>query len=222
MHRFTESFIRYCENVFCFENEQIENYQSLPICIIECVYSLRARYDEVTIPIVERYASYYLNGNKYSSSDTISKFLNNLEKDGLRFFADNVVRNNQYSGRTPKVDVCYKLAQYLKCLHIETIDDFQKFQSQELLNIVVQSVKGIGYAGANYLFMLAGDESRCKPDVHIHRCIVNACGSDVSDEECQTIFTEAVDILSKQYPYLTVRKLDRIIWQAYRKKYSEK
>lgn len=163
-----------------------------------------------------------LDRNKYNSDDTISKFLNNLEKDGLRFFSDDVVKNHQLLGGVPKEEVCYQLAQYLECLQIETIEDFQNFKSQELLNIVIRAVKGIGDAGANYLFMLAGDENRCKPDVHIHHSIVDACGSDVSNDECQTIFTEAVEILRKEHPHLTVRKLDGTIWQEYQSRNAER
>lgn len=222
MHGFTEDFIKYCESNFHFDNEQTIKYQSLPICIVDCVYSLRTQYYRVTVPIVERYAAYYLNGDKFSADDTISRFVSNLERDGLHFFADDVVKNHQFLGGVPKAEVCYRLAQYLECLNIETIEDFQNFKSQELLNIVICAVKGIGDAGANYLFMLAGDENRCKPDVHIHHCIADACGSDVSNEECQIIFTEAVKKLRKQYPYLTVRKLDGVVWKEYQRRNAQR
>ena len=43
--------------------------------------------------------------------------------------------------------------------------------------------------------MLAGDANRCKPDVHIHHCIKDACGCSIPNEECQTLFTDAVSIL---------------------------
>ena len=58
-------------------------------------------------------------------------------------------------------------------------------------------MKGISDAGVNYLFMPAGDPNRVKPDVHIHQSIVDACGRDVSNEECQALFTEAVELLNK-------------------------
>ena len=115
----------------------------------------------------------------------------------------------------PKEEVCYQLARYLRDLHIETIEDFQHFESQEILEIVIRAVNGLGDAGVNYLFMLAGDPNRCKPDVHIHHCIRDACGHDISNEDCQTLFTDAVTILHTQHPNLTVRGLDGIIWRAY-------
>ena len=107
------------------------------------------------------------------------------------------------------------MARYLRCLHIETMEDFQRFEVPELLEIVVRAVKGIGDAGVNYLFMLVGDPNRCKPDVHIHHFVKDACGVDVSNEECQVLLTEAVAELRENYPFLTVAILDGIIWRKY-------
>ena len=104
----------------------------------------------------------------------------------------------------------------LRLYGIETIEDFRSFAAPELLEVVVHSVKGIGDAGTHYLFMLAGDENRCKPDVHIHQCIKDACGEDISNDDCQTLFRETVKILKKDHPTLTMAKLDGIIWNKYR------
>lgn len=88
------------------------------------------------------------------------------------------------------------------------------------MEIIIRSVKGIGNAGTNYLFMLAGDTNRCKPDVHIHECIKDACGKDIKkDNDCQDLFTEAVKLLNKNNSnkQLTVRDLDHAIWVKYSK-----
>ena len=111
--------------------------------------------------------------------------------------------------------VCRQLARYLRDLHIETLEDFRTFESQEILEIVIRAVDGLGDAGANYLFMLAGDPDRCKPDVHIHHCVRDACGCDLSGDECQQLFTDTVELLRWTYPNLTVRCLDGIIWRKY-------
>lgn len=216
MHRFTKQFVDFCENNLDLTQPMTYNYKSLPICLIDCVYSLRAKYYSVTIPVVKRYADRYMNGDVDSSEDTISLFLQHMDEIGHQAFADNVVKNHQkLGGNIPKEEVCYKLAQYLHYLHIDTLKDFQQFESPELLEIVIKAVKGLGDAGANYLFMLAGDANRCKPDVHIHHCIKDACGCNISNEECQTLFTDAVAIMREEHPGLTVRMLDGIIWRKY-------
>lgn len=219
MHKFTTQFVEFCEKNLTIEQGVSYGYKSLPICLIDCVYSLRAKYYSVTIPVVQRYADAFLGGNMYSAADTISQFIHHMDEIGHQAFADNVVKNHQkLGGNIPKEEVCYKLAQYLRYLHIETLEDFQKFESPEFLEIVIKAVKGLGDAGTNYLFMLAGDADRCKPDVHIHHCIKDACGCNISNEDCQTLFTDAVAIMREKHPGLTVRMLDGIIWRKYQAK----
>lgn len=219
MHRFIDKFVKYCEQELDFEKSIVYGYKSLSVCIIDCVYSLRARYYETTIPVVDRYAEYFMEGNKYSSGDTVSMLIEHIDGvGGTAKFAD-LLKNHQKIGgkiQIPKAEVCYQLAKYLKYLHIDTIEEFQEFESPELLEIVIRAVKGMGNAGVNYLFMLTGDSNRCKPDVHLHHCITDACGCDVSDEECQILLTDAVKMLNSKYPNMTVRDLDGVIWNKYR------
>ena len=222
MHGFAKQFAEYCERNFNLEDGENYSYQSLSVCIIDCVYSLRARYNHVTVPIINRYAEAYMNGDSSNPGDTVTMLLQHIDENGgPKKFADNVLHNCQKLGgkaAIPKEDVCFQLAQYLRCLHIDTIEDFRNFESQELLEVVIRSVKGMGDAGMNYLFMLAGDPNRCKPDIHIHRCIKDACGCDLSNEECQKLFTDTVYCLNRKYPNLTVRNLDGIIWRKYQSK----
>lgn len=222
MHEFSKKLAQYCEQHLNLSPTITCDYQSLSVCILDCVYSLRAKYYAVTLPIVDRYAEQYMGGDKLAPGDTASMLIQNIDKiGGPKSFADKVTRNHQKLGgkkSIPKENVCYQLANYLRILHIETIEDFRNFESPELLEAVIRAVDGMGDAGVNYLFMLAGDADRCKPDVHIHHCIVDACGKDVSNEECQILFTEAVQCMNATYPALTVRKLDGIVWRYYQEK----
>ena len=224
MHRFTNEFVEYCKRNYEQELEVADErsycYNSLPICIVDCVYSLRARYNSVTVPIVERYAERFLGGDKSAADerDTISDFIQHLTSPGLEDFADNVARNHQVLGGVPKAQVCLGIAEVLRGLGIETLHDFQEYPSREKLADAIRTVKGIGNAGVNYLFMLAGDDAKSKPDVHIHRCLAEACGEEVSDTECQQIIEESAGILKEEYPNLTVRKLDGVIWRDFASK----
>jgi len=218
MHRYARQFAEYCIATFDLSSQSEYGYQSLSVCILDCVYSLRAKYYAVTVPIVDRYAAIYMNGDCRGAGDTVSMLLHRMDDVGHKAFAENVLVNQQKLGgkkQIPKEEVCYQLARYLRDLHIETIEDFQSFESQEILEIVIRAVHGLGDAGVNYLFMLAGDPNRCKPDVHIHHCVRDACGCDVSNEECQELFADAIEFLRLQYPNLTVRGLDGIIWRFY-------
>lgn len=218
MYRHTETFIRFCRDNFNIELGALRNtsgYQSLSACILDCVYSLRAKYFSTTVPVVERYAETYMGNNRFAAGNTVNDFIANIDSVGTDSFASDILKNKQLSGGVLKSEVCYQLAKYLRYLHINTMDDFKNFECPELLEIVIHSVKGMGDAGTNYMFMLAGDPNRCKPDVHVHHCIQDACGEKISNEECQVLFTEAVDELRNDYPNLTVAQLDGIIWNRY-------
>lgn len=169
-------FSRYCSENFETALNHIHKgmrYQSLPICILDCVYSLRAKYFAVTVPVLQRHANTYMGGNLYAPQDTLSDFIAHVKEfDNCAAFARVVLNNNQVLSGRNKAEVCYEIAIKLhELLDMDTLDDFHHFEKEALLEIVLCSVKGMGDAGVNYMFMLAGDPNRCKPDVHIHRCI---------------------------------------------------
>lgn len=208
---------------FCLSNLDFSNvesqahYRSISACIIDCVFSLRAQYYSTTIPVVERYAKKYMSGNRFSSGDTLNDLLRRIDEcGGSEVFASTVLCNLQTISGRRKTDVCYEIAHKLyKWLSINTFEDFQNYDKPELLEIVLQSVKGFGDAGINYLFMLAGDANRCKPDVHIHHCIKDAIGEDVSNDQCQELLRGVTTKLQADYPAITVRELDYLIWNKY-------
>lgn len=210
-------FIDFCRKNFDLDSSHYAiPYQSLSTCILDCVYSLRAKYYSTTVPLVQRYADKFMDGNPYAAGDTLEKFIDNINNNGgVDLFAQNILKNKQRLGGDIKSFVCYEIARKLLLLGINDIETFRSFKSLEILEIVISSVKGMGTAGMNYLFMLAGDPNRCKPDVHIHHCIRDAIGHDLSDDECQVLLTSAVQVLKHDYPNLTVKNLDGLIWSKY-------
>lgn len=217
MDKHTKAFVQFCtENLDLNKQVNSYNYKSLAVCIIDCVYSLRAQYESTTKKVVARYADAYMEGDVNSSKDQLNDLIKHIEEvGGSEAFAKDVLQNQQKSGGVLKSEVCLNLARYLQYLHINTMEDFKSFECPELLEIVIRAVKGIGDAGTNYLFMLAGDPNRCKPDTHIHHCVRDACGIDLSNEDIQSLFKDAVTTLSAEYPTLTVSMLDGIIWRKY-------
>ena len=160
----------------------------MSICIIDCVYSLRAQYESTTKKFVERYANRFMNGNVNADTDQLTDFVNHIEDaGGPEIFARDVFKNMQKSGGVLKSEVCLTLERYLRYLQINTVEDFRKFECPELLEIVIRSVKGIG----------------------------DACGRDFENEKIQEIFANAVRNLSVEYSGLTAAMLDGMIWRKY-------
>ena len=211
-------FSKYCETNFSNEisiyKQSTSQYQSLSVCILDCVYSLQASYS-CAKNVVQNYADHYLNGDKNSPNDTLCDFINRIGSNATDF-ATTKLKNNQKLAKQCKASICKELASKLyELLDINTLDEFKKFQKIELLEIVIKSVNGIKDAATNYLFMLTGDQNRCKPDVHILHCVRDAIGRTVSSAECQSLFSASVSKLISINPNLTVAALDHIIWKKY-------
>jgi|GEM_PF-3840080 len=71
MHSFTEQFADFCEKNLDLEPTGYYNYESLSACILDCVYSLRAPYFATTVPVKERYAKAYMNGNRQAAGEAL-------------------------------------------------------------------------------------------------------------------------------------------------------
>ena len=186
-------FCKYCiDNLDLNENHRITKYNSISLCIIDCVYSLRTKY-EVTRKIVDRYIEKYLKCDNNAKNDNCKNLLNNINKVGSDRFANEILKNNQKLAGRLKSEICRDLCERLLWLNINSLTEFKKFKNIELLEVVISSVKGLGNAGVNYIFMLAGDKNRCKPDVHIKRFVKNACNVEFTDEnDYQILFSKAV------------------------------
>ena len=212
----TKIFIDFCLQNFEIKEANIPNkYNSLPVCILDDIFSLRAKYETMTLKVVQRFANYFLKGDLSASGYRLEDFIRDIDSLGSKKISFEILKNMQMISNRQKLDVCYEIARKLILLDIHDIEGFRNYHSDEILEIVLRSVKGVGDAAVNYLFMLAGDENRVKPDVHIHRSLFDALGYEVSNEECQIIFREAANELKKQYPFVTPAKLDNIVWKHY-------
>ena len=215
-----EVFAQFCRQNINLGNADAEtyHYRSLSVCILDCIYSLRAKYFPVTVPIVDRYAAKYMMGDKLAAGEPLDDFVAHIEEYGCEKFAAELLKNNQKLSGRLKSEVCYDLAKGLLKLGVHTMEDFQRVQGSdgERLAACIRGVKGIGDAAENYLYMLAGDPNRCKPDVHLLQSMKDAYGCAVEVKYCQEIMEGAVSILRTQYPSLTVRGLDALIWDKYR------
>ncbi|MCR5323019.1 MAG: hypothetical protein K6E85_07100 [Lachnospiraceae bacterium] len=83
MHKYAQVVAQYCKKTLNL-SDQINAYfyQSLSICIIDCVYSLRAQYESTTKKVVIRYAEKYMHGDINASGDNLTDLISNIEKAG--------------------------------------------------------------------------------------------------------------------------------------------
>lgn len=209
-------FAKYCQDNFNLQHIYDDEVLPLSLCLLETVFSLRAK-EESTKKVRRRYADTYLNGTQANVKDTLSDFVTRIENAGGALdFAENILKNRQKLNGSLKADICCQLANQLLSFGIETTEDFKQSFEKKQIDKALLSVHGFGQQGLNYLHMAIGEEDYVKADVYINKCIKQALGTTLNNEETQQLFKDTVEILKQINPELTARKLDLIIWMKYK------
>lgn len=201
-------------------------YKSLPICILDAVFSIGVRYTSV-VNVVNSYIGTFDLTISRTQADatehTIRDFLANVAKyDTIEDFSKNVLHNMQRTSSRNgilKAEACREVALVCQKHGINTLRDFNDYADKAALDKDIKSVRGQSSGiMLKYLYMLAGDENRVKPDRHIVRFIKETCAlQKLTDDDAQVIMARAVEILKPEYPNITVRFLDSLIWEAQRR-----
>ena len=200
-------------------------YKSLPICILDAVFSIGVRYSSV-INVVKNYMCTFglsISKTKADSNEhTINDFLANIAKyDTIEAFSKDALHNMQRTSSRNgilKAEACKEVALVCQKRGINTLHDFNEYVDKSGLDKDIKAVRGQSSGiMLKYLYMLAGDESRVKPDRHVIRFIKETCDvQKLSDDDVQAIMTGAVERLRPRYPKITVRYLDNLIWEYQR------
>lgn len=221
-----EKLAKKCEEKLDFSTKLNNEfyYSSLVFCVIDAVFSMGTHYSGAE-KAVKNYAEKY-NLSRYNTENPqtehrISDFIHNCDTMGdFELLAETVFRNRQRTSSTNgmlKAEACYDVAKVLKEHNIETFTDFRNMSAETEKKVVaeIKQVKGQGSGiMIDYLFMLAGDENKFKPDRHLLSFI-----SDTLEDnnEISELFKSAHQILKDKHPDLTIRHLDYLIWNYQRK-----
>lgn len=193
------------------------SYSCMPLAIIDAVYSIRQDYKTVR-KAVNNYCVYYniavYKDEGSTNIHTISDLIKNIEEVGTEVFAKDILQcNNKTAGANPiiKSQAVYEFAKLLKDNDIEYFDDFNSVDigivEKELLKI-----HGQGQAVVRYFFMLCGNDSFCKYDRHIQNFLEEINADVKNADEAQALLESIAKELKKDYPTITVRLLDHLIW----------
>lgn len=220
-----EKLARKCEEKLDFNANLGDefNYSSLVFCVIDAVFSMGTHYSSAE-KAVKNYAEKY-NLSRYNTENPqtehcISDFIHNCDTVGdFELLAETVFRNRQRTSSTNgmlKAEACYDVAKVLKEHNIETFTDFQNMSAETEKQVVaeIKQVKGQGSGiMIDYLFMLAGDENKFKPDRHLLSFISDTLEDNNGITE---LIESAQRILIEKHPDLTIRQLDHLIWNYQR------
>lgn len=219
----------------CIDNLTLEGaklsdsyyYASLPLCVIDAVFSIGVRYSSV-LSTVKRFVDYYRLPHYRAKEDrvndlpeyTINDFLKDYQQvDMVSNVFQNMQRTSTKSGIL-KAEACKLVAQVLKFNGINTLNDMRQaiLDPIRLESIFVQLKTIPGQKSgisSSYLCMLAGDDNFIKPDRHILNFIRSQLNllDNPTAEEAQILLIQVAKILKSKYPNLTPRLLDHSIWK---------
>jgi hypothetical protein len=203
-------------------------YASVPLCVLDAVFSLNARY-QATRRVPERYCRHFglplwrprAEVPPAGQQHTVSDFLANLEHGGAEAFAVEVLRNRQRTSTRNgilKAEAAGRFARALADHGVQELQDVGAAATNGRLEAAVQAVPGQGSGiSLTYFFMLAGSDDLVKPDRMLGRFLRRSLGRRVGPEETQELLAAATAQLRLRYPQLTPGLLDQAIWQQERR-----
>ena len=203
------------------------DYFSLPLCVVDAVYSIGVRYAAVENTVARYCAFFDLPKFRTESAvlpardaqQSISAFCKTFEALGLSHMTQQVFVNRQRTSAISgilKSDAVFRFASVLRRQGIEHLQDAQGGLSES----IEQELKTIpGHSSGvsiQYFNMLTGSEDLIKPDRMILRFLKSALGREVSVGEAQHLLASACQELRNDFPQLTPRLLDYEVWKSQR------
>lgn len=203
-------------------------YQSLPLCVIDAVYSIGVRYTGVQ-RVVARYCEYFglqkVRSDPHAlpareEQESIGTSCEHVEQLGIEAMTSKVFANRQRTSTQNgilKSEAVYRFASVLRGHGVEYLQDIPVAAENAALERDIREIPGQRSGiSLQYLWMLAGSDEFIKPDRMILRFLQAALERTVAVPEAQELLRGATEQLRKQYPELTPRVLDHEIWKYQR------
>jgi hypothetical protein len=224
-----ERIAQYCNVHLHLQNAELSEeyyYHSLPFCIIDAVYSLAARYSSTRntvirfcnvegLPRLRQHGSPYPGTGQQYSVRQFEEFLSGY--NDYRQIATEVFDNHQRTSTKNgilKAEAVHRFARVLLRHNVNYFHDIPTVIPNTQFESDICDIPGQTYGTSlKYFFMLAGEENMVKPDRMILRFLWRVIGNQASQQTAHAWLSQALEILNRTYPTLTLRKLDHEIWK---------
>ena len=203
-------------------------YQSLPLCVIDAVYSIGVRYEGVRNTIGRYCAHFNVQRTRTPRNvlphkheqESVSNFCERFEQYGSNAMAVEVFRNRQRTSPTNgilKSEGTYLFASVLRRHGVEYLQDIEKVLDNREFEKAILAIPGqTSGISLQYFFMLSGSDDLVKPDRMILGFLKTVLCRPVRATEAQQLLAESAAQLRNTYPHLTPRLLDHEIWKYQR------
>ena len=203
-------------------------YSSVPLCVIDAVFSIGVRYSS-TENTVSRFCEFFdvpkIRGNQVPDPTdqlSVSEFLKMYAEYGIDGMMEQVYRNRQRTSTRNgivKSEAVFRFSKVLADCGVEYLQDIYKVLGNKEFEAEITKIPGQRSGiSLRYFYMLVGSEDFIKPDRMINRFVYRATGKSFGIEETTELLKETCKVLAKEYPGLTPRTLDNVIWQYQREK----
>lgn len=202
-------------------------YQSLPLCVLDAVFSIGVKYDS-TRRVVIRYCDYTsqprirpsLTLLPQKQQESITTFCTRPEQADVERMAERVYKNRQRTstrGGILKAEAVLRFAQALRSFGVEYLQDVPRVAENPAFESAVGSIPGQKSGiSLQYFWMLAGSEEFVKPDRMVLRFLKSALGRSVDIDEAVRLLREASNQINTDFPDMNPRLLDHEVWKYQR------
>ena len=194
-------------------------YCHASLCVLDAVYSIRARYEGVR-NVIDRYCEHYhvvptLNReNGYTENeDTLDRLAQRITAVGCETFAGQIVHNRTKTAGRLKSEVVLDVSRKLINGGITSLRELSEWAGAVDAHAFSGDILGIGPVTVTYLAMLTGNETLVKVDIHVRRFMQRCLGRDADDREILEILREVARQLG-----VVPRMLDNCIWRYERRR----
>lgn len=206
-------------------------YTHLSLCVIDTVFSIGARYQSTDLT-VKRYCQYFglerLSYQRYpepAMQQPISQFLDVFDRLGVERMASEVFQNRQRTSTRNgilKADAIWRVGRVLQNFRVEFLQDVERVLGDRAFEEQFQAIPGQASGiSLRYFYMLVGSEDFIKPDRMVARFIWAATQRQMTVDQIHHVIVGAAKVLSADYPSLTPRRLDHMIWNYQRSQDQE-
>lgn len=203
-----------------------KSLSNLPYCVLSAIYSIGATH-KAWSNVVERYRRYYdlppqhVQAQAPDAEPTISRFVVQIQSMGPERFANEVLDNIRPTSSSPtaplRSEAALDYARVLKSRGIERIEDLLAYSDREGLFAALRKVNGQGSGiSTKWFFMKAGDTRLVKLDRHLDHFLTRTLHRVVTQPEAEELFTALCRQLEPEYPSISPRALDLLVWQTER------
>lgn len=204
-------------------------YRHLSLALIDAIYSIGVRYEGVRATVL-RYADSQGLAPYHDSFETrppiadqepLSHLIQQYESRGIESMMTGVYQNRQRtSSRSgiPKAEAILQAAQLLRTYSVNYFQDIPRVADDKSFESRFRNIPGQGSGiSLSYFWMLTGSDDMIKPDRHIMTCLMDVTGlTTLTATETIHLLQDVTARFQTQYPLLTARALDYIIWECMR------